>query len=195
MGDTGNLDAISHQTVAILLDRLQRAEAERAALMHEQLRLQRRWRLQNLGLIALVLLTVVSATVAQSYAGRTQSTIAKTDTAPPEQRRAQLLEQLSPEEREKVQAFEQQVSWLSQYMQSMDRFDAGAAVALFLSKMTQSVSAVPEMHREMQLMNVNIAAVPAIVAEMQSINAKLGVMTAAMDSTLGRSGRMMPCSP
>ena len=64
-----------------------------------------------------------------------------------------LMSQLGPEERRKVEEFEPQVTWLSQYMRSHQQFDAGAAVALFLSEMTGSVSAVPEMRKEMRLMN------------------------------------------
>ena len=94
-----------------------------------------------------------------------------------------------------MQEFEESVTWLSQYMRSMDRFDPAAAVALFLSKMTTSVSAVPDMHHEMRVMNTHMSAMPAIVAEMRAINAKLSVMTAAMDSTMGRSGRMAPWMP
>ena len=61
--------------------------------------------------------------------------------------------------------------------------------------MTGSVSAVPEMHHEMRVMNSQMAAVPAIVREMREMNAKLSVMTPATDSTMGCSGRMAPWMP
>ena len=41
-------------------------------------------------------------------------------------------------------------------------------------------------------MNTRMAALAAIVLEMQAINAKLAVIATAMDSTMGRTGRMLP---
>lgn len=55
------------------------------------------------------------------------------------------------------------MSWASQYTRSSPQFDAGAAIAL-----------------------------PFMANEVTGMNAKMGVMTADMDSTLGRAGRMMP---
>lgn len=76
-------------------------------------------------------------------------------------------------------------------MHSMDSFDPAATGVLFLSKITTSVSAVPDM----QVLNTHMVAMPAIAAEMHAIDAKLSVMTAAMDSTMGRNGRMTPWMP
>ena len=95
---------------------------------------------------------------------------------------------------------EPDADWMKNAVEETDgrvnvEHDPAAAVALFLSRMTTSVSAVPDMHREMQVMNTHMSAMPAIVAEMHAINAKLSVMTAAMDSTMGRTGRMAPWMP
>ena len=162
-------------------------------MLLSQRRLLKRSKFQLLVVCGLALLAIVSVSVGQTITDDMRPPMAGA-VATAQQREA-LLSQLSAEDLEKIQAFEQEVTWLSQYMRSMDTFDPAAAVALFLSKMTTSVSAVPEMRREMQVMNTHMAAMPAIVAEMHAINAKLSVMTAAMDSTMGRTGRMAPWMP
>jgi hypothetical protein len=106
--------------------------------------------------------------------------------------RDQLVAMLSAEDRARLLEFEQKVSWVSQYTRSSPQFDAGAAIALLLSDMVKSMDAVPRMHAEMQAMNVKMNALPFLANEVAGMNAKMGVMTADMDSTLGRAGRMMP---
>ena len=110
-------------------------------------------------------------------------------------RREALLSALPADKRRQVEEFAGQVQWLSEFMRASPDFDAGAAVALFLSMMARDVGAVPGMYQEMQVMNARMAAVPAMAAELQGINAKMSVMTSAMDSTMGRAGRMMPWMP
>lgn len=178
-----------------LIAQMQRTEAAQEALLTEQRRMLKRSRHQILGIVVLGLLAIYSIATAQSVGTLVQPSAIGQDTAAAPPDRDALLDQLGPEELRKVQEFEVQVTWLSQYMRSHQQFDAGAAVALFLSKMTSSVSAVPEMRHEMRVMNSHMAAVPAIVGEMREMNAKLSVMTGAMDSTMGRSGRMAPWMP
>ena len=112
-----------------------------------------------------------------------------------EARREALLAVLPADKRRQVEDFSGQVQWLSEFMHASPDFDTGAAVALFLSMMARDVGAVPGMYQEMQAMNARMAAVPAMAAELQGINAKMSVMTNAMDSTMGRAGRMMPWMP
>jgi hypothetical protein len=54
------------------------------------------------------------------------------------------------------------------------------------------MESVPQMHAEMQVMNARMNALPFIANEVAGMNAKMGVITADMDSTMGRAGRMMP---
>jgi hypothetical protein len=104
----------------------------------------------------------------------------------------QLLARLPPEQRTRVQEFERRVGWLSQYLRSSPQFDAGAAIAVFLSDMATAMESVPRMHAEMQAMNAKMNAMPVLANEVAGMNAKMGVVAANMDSTMGRAGRMMP---
>ena len=195
MNEVTHSETPTRAELALLIEQLRRNESTQSALLLSQQRMLRRSRWQLLVVCALALLAIVSVSVGQTAGEGMRPTATMTTAADPAQQREALLSQLSAEDLEKVQEFEGSVTWLSQYMRSMDRFDPAAAVALFLSKMTSSVSAVPDMHREMQVMNTHMSAMPAIVAEMHAINAKLSVMTAAIDSTMGRSGRMAPWMP
>jgi hypothetical protein len=112
--------------------------------------------------------------------------------AAPAPTRDQLMAMLSPEDRARLQDFEQRVSWVSRYTRSSPEFDAGAAIALFLGEIVKSMESVPRMHAEMQAMNAKMNALPFLANEVAGMNAKMGVMTADMDSTMGRAGRMMP---
>lgn len=112
--------------------------------------------------------------------------------APSAQTRDQLMAVLPPEDRARLQDFEQRVSWVSRYRHSSPEFDAGAAIALFLGEIVKSMESVPRMQAEMQAMNTKMNALPFLANEVAGMNAKMGVMTADMDSTMGRAGRMMP---
>ena len=61
--------------------------------------------------------------------------------------------------------------------------------------MGQSMNTMPSMEQQMRTMSGQMGALPAIVAELAQINAKMHVITATMDSTMGRAGRMMPWMP
>ena len=113
--------------------------------------------------------------------------------------RAALKAQLPEDQQRKLVEFEQQVQWISQYMQTWDEGQAGAVVALMLSRIGDNMDAVPEMRDEMHTMNGLMRSMPTIAAEMQRMNANIavitanmGVMTHNMDSTMGRMGRWMP---
>jgi hypothetical protein len=120
------------------------------------------------------------------------SATAQMPAAAPAQTRDQLMAMLPPEDRARLQEFEQRVSWVSRYTRSSPEFDAGAAIALFLGEIVKSMESVPRMHAEMQVMNGKMNALPFLANEVAGMNAKMGVMAADMDSTMGRAGRMMP---
>jgi hypothetical protein len=120
------------------------------------------------------------------------ATTAQVPAASAVQTRDQLMAMLPPEDRARLQEFEQKVSWVSRYTRSSPEFDAGAAIALFLGEIVKSMGSVPGMHAEMQAMNAKMSALPFLANEVAGMNAKMGVMTADMDSTMGRAGRMMP---
>jgi hypothetical protein len=132
---------------------------------------------------------VAPATAQPQPAG---ATTAQVSAAAPAQTRDQLMAMLSPEDRARLEDFEQRVSWVSRYTRSSPDFDAGAAIALFLGEIVKSMESVPRMHAEMQAMNGKMNALPFLANEVAGMNAKMGVMTADMDSTMGRAGRMMP---
>jgi hypothetical protein len=116
--------------------------------------------------------------------------------------RETLIAQLPEENRQRLIGFEQQVQWVSQYMQTWDEGMEGAVVALMLYNMGKSMEAVPKMHEQMKVMNSLMNAMPVMATEMQRMNANMsvitanmGVMTHNMDSTMGRMGRSMPWMP
>jgi hypothetical protein len=106
--------------------------------------------------------------------------------------REQLAATLPSAERARLEQFERKVAWVSQYMRSSPQFDAGATIALFLGDMAKAMESVPLMQAEMQAMNAKMNALPFMANEVAGMNAKMGVITADMDSTMGRAGRMMP---
>jgi len=109
--------------------------------------------------------------------------------------RAQLLAMLPADKQRQLESFEREAAWLTGYMQTWDQGQAGAVVAMMLFKMTQSMDTMPSMEQQMRTMSGQMGALPAIVAELAQINAKMHVITASMDSTMGRAGRMMPWMP
>ena len=110
-------------------------------------------------------------------------------------RRAELIAMLPADKRKELETYEREVSWLSGYMQTWDEGQAGAVVALMLYRMAHSMDTMPSMEQQMRTMSGQMGALPAIVAELNQMNAKMSVITASMDSTMGRAGRMMPWMP
>jgi hypothetical protein len=176
-------------TVFLLARELARAEARCAALAQT-----RRWSLAALAVAASLGfgagVYVTAPAVAQSQMPAGQAPHASSPA--PAANRDQLLAMLPAAERARLEDFEQKVAWISQYTRSSPQFDAGAAIALFLGNMAKAMESVPLMHAEMQVMNAKMNALPFMANEVAGMNAKMGVMTADMDSTMGRAGRMMP---
>jgi hypothetical protein len=110
-------------------------------------------------------------------------------------RRAELLVMLPADKQRLLEKFDREADWVSGYMQTWDQGKAGAVVAMMLFRMAQSMDTMPSMEQQMRTMSGQMGALPAIVAELNQINAKMHVITATMDSTMGRAGRMMPWMP
>jgi hypothetical protein len=110
-------------------------------------------------------------------------------------RRAELVAMLPADKQKELLAFEREVEWLTRYMQTWDPGMAGAVVGIMLFRMAGSMDTMPSMEQQMRTMSAQMGALPAIVAELAQINAKMHVITATMDSTMGRAGRMMPWMP
>ena len=130
--------------------------------------------------------------------------------------RKRLMEALSPEQLERVEDFEQDLQWLSDYIAAYEDFDPGATIALFLSNMASSVEVMPDlfaevraMNDELRTMNGKMDALPVLATDIQGMHAQMGalpvlatevkgmhfymsVMARGMDSTMGEAGRMMP---
>jgi hypothetical protein len=169
----------------------------RAARLETQ---RQRWRLRALAVGIAALLAALSWSVAPSFS--------RAEAAPPDgnaipsmsrdelaAKRAELIAMLPAEKQRELESFEREVVWLSAYMHTWEQGQAGAVVALMLFKMAQSMNTMPSMEQQVRTMSGQMGALPAIVAELAQINAKMSVITASMDSTMGRAGRMMPWMP
>ena len=113
--------------------------------------------------------------------------------------RQKVLAELSPEELEQVEHFEQQLTWVSDYLATYPGFNPGAAMALFLSEMSDAVKVMPamsaevrDMTAEMRAMNEKMSAVPLMANDVHGMHMMMGVMARSVDSTLGETGRMFP---
>jgi hypothetical protein len=184
-----------HQTVRQLIRTLELTEAR-----HE--RAIRRYRLLWLGIIALVVavlyMSIGSGPTAFAQTEPQQGMSAEQPQSSAAKRKA-LIAQLPEEKRQEIEEFQQRVEWVSQYMQTWDEGQAGAVVALMLSRIGDNMDAVPKMHQEMKTMNSLMKSMPIVAVEMQRMNANIslitanmGVMTHNMDSTMGRMGRWAP---
>ena len=184
-----------HQTVRQLIRTLELTEAR-----HE--RAIRHHRLLWLGIIALVVavlyMSIGSGPTAFAQTEPQQGMSAEQPQSSAAKRKA-LIAQLPEEKRQEIEEFQQRVEWVSQYMQTWDEGQAGAVVALMLSRIGDNMDAVLKMHQEMKTMNSLMKSMPIVAVEMQRMNANIslitanmGVMTHNMDSTMGRMGRWAP---
>jgi hypothetical protein len=189
MTDASDADLSLQATVLDLAHALVRSEARREALARRH-----RWSIAGAVLVGALGLAAGAylATPATAQTGGAAQPVLQLSQPTPGPSREQLIAMLPAEERARLEAFEQKVGWLGQYMRSSPQFEPGPAIALFLSQMAQDMGSVPKMHAEMQVMNGKMNALPVLANEVMAINAKLGVIAANMDSTMGRAGRMMP---
>jgi hypothetical protein len=189
-----------NQTVCNLVHSLAQAEARRERAMRRQ-----RWLLFGVAALFVVLFWTGRDPGSIAHAQIPLPSGASNAPLDPQTRarmRESLIDQLPDEEREKLYVFEQEVKWVSQYMQTWDEGMEGAVVALILRDMANSMEAVPGMYEQMQVMNSLMNSMPVVATEMQRMNAQMsvitanmGVMTQNMDSTMGRMGRSMPWMP
>jgi hypothetical protein len=194
------LNEMHHQTVRQLAETLAHVGAR-----HEKAMRRQRWfflLIATLFFLAYYMTKEPSATV---FAQVPAQFSPQTENLDPESRatmREELIKGLPDEKRQRLERFEQEVRWVSQYMQTWDKGMEGAVVALMLYKMSNSMESVPQMYDQMKVMNSLMTAMPAMATEMQRMNANMsvitantGVMTQNMDSTMGRMGRSMPWVP
>lgn len=179
------------ETVRLLVDELRAAQV--------QARRQGR-RLRSLSLVLVGLIAVAGWSSEQPFPpaqAQTPGLVPPTPMSPEERaaRRADLVASLPDDARRKLETFEREVAWLTSYMQTWEEGQAGPVIAMMLFRMSQNMDAMPSMEEQMRTMSAQMGALPAIVAELNQINAKMHVITASMDSTMGRAGRMMPWMP
>ena len=101
--------------------------------------------------------------------------------------RDRLMDALSPEQRAKIEIFERDQQWVSDYIAASERFDPGATIALFLSNMAESVKVMPDlyaevrtmtdqvrnMNDEMRTMNGKMSSIPVLVSEIQGMHTQM----------------------
>lgn len=189
-----------NQTVHELVHTLAQTEAR-----HEREMRQQRWLLLGVVILFAVMFYVSNDSGSSAYAQVPVSSDKTATQLAPQTRaklRADLVAQLPEEKKQRLKTFEQEVTWISQYLKTWDEGMEGAVVALMLSNMAQSMEAVPKMYEQMEVMNSLMNAMPVVATEMQRMNANIsvitanmGVMTHNMDSTMGRMGRSMPWAP
>jgi hypothetical protein len=186
-----------HQTVRKLAQTLVQAEAR-----HERAMRRQRWLFLLFAMLFSLLLYMTKESGAIVYAQAPAQLPSHAQNLDPESRAAardELVKGLPDDKRQRLDRFEQEVKWVSQYMQTWDKGMEGAVVALMLYKMSNSMESVPRMFDQMKVMNSLMTAMPLMATEMQRINANMsvitanmGVMTRNMDSTMGRSMPWMP---
>ncbi len=101
--------------------------------------------------------------------------------------RKRLMAALTPEKRARIEAFEKEQQWISDYIAASPNFDPGATIALFLSDMAESVEVMPHlynevrsmtdevrvMNREMSAMNEKMNALPLLSADIRGMHSQM----------------------
>ena len=101
--------------------------------------------------------------------------------------RQRLLASLSPEERDRVETFEENQQWISDYIAATEGFDPGATIALFLSQMAESVRVMPDLYTEMRSMTEEVR---AMNNEMHTMNGKMDALPVLATDIQGMHGQM-----
>ena len=131
-------EALSRLTIA--MDRLQ-------ARFDASQRADRRIRVVLI--VVLIVLGAVThqvlAPVADLLGKLVQSRPPAMDPAVASVQREKLLRMLPPDERARIERFEEQQRWVSSYLAANPEFHTGPAIALVLSNMAQSVQVMPQM--------------------------------------------------
>ena len=101
--------------------------------------------------------------------------------------RQRLMQALSPKKRAHIEAFEKERRWISHYIAATEDFNHGATIALFLSKMSDSIKVMPDVYNELRFMtkevhimsneirtmNEKMSYIPVLATEVQGMNAKM----------------------
>jgi len=101
--------------------------------------------------------------------------------------RQRLLERLTPEERVGIEEFEERQQWISDYIAASEGFNPGAAIALFLSDMSDSVKVMPELYAEVRSMTEEVR---LMNNEMQAINGKMDSLPVLANEVQGMHVQM-----
>jgi uncharacterized membrane protein (UPF0136 family) len=195
------------------IERLTEAVDKLAVLLEQTnqryLQLQRSQRRMRLGMVAVAVLLLVSA-LRLLDGPRGESRAAPP--APQASAAGETATRLTPAEQAELADFQLRLAKMRTALATLKEGDAPALVALFLHDMSRSLKAMPEMLTQIEGMNnkmsaipfmaaqvrdmnAKMTAVPAMAGEMRAMSAKMGLMTAGIDSTMGRMGRFMSWWP
>jgi hypothetical protein len=189
------------------IERLTEAVDQLAVVLEQAnqrcLRLERSQRRTRLGLVAVGVLLVVSAF---RFLDGPQAELREALPAPQASAPGEAAVRFTPKEQAELADFLARLAKSRAILATLKQGDAPALVALFLYDMSQSLKAMPKMETQMEDMNkkldaipfmatqvrdmnAKMTAVPVMAGEMREMSAKMGLMTAGIDSTMGRMGR------
>ncbi len=113
--------------------------------------------------------------------------MADVDPEAAEAERQRLIASLPAEERSRIERFEEQIKWVSDYMDVYTDFRPGAAITLFLAKMNDSVQVMPAMYAEVRSMQQEMQ---SIDHEIRTMNEKMDALPALANDVQGMNGKM-----
>ncbi len=113
--------------------------------------------------------------------------MADVDPEAAEAERQRLIASLPAEERSRIERFEEQIKWVSDYMDVYTDFRPGAAITLFLAKMSDSVQVMPAMYAEVRSMQQEMQ---SIDHEIRTMNEKMDALPALANDVQGMNGKM-----
>jgi hypothetical protein len=113
--------------------------------------------------------------------------------------RKRLLQELSPEKRASIEAFQKHQQWIADYIAATEDFNPAATIALFLSSMSDSVKVMPDlynelrfmteevrmMNKEVRIMNGKMSYIPVLATEIQGMNTKMTALPAMAGDVKG----------
>lgn len=123
--------------------------------------------------------------ISKSIPGMKQVAVLDADEAAAERQR--LMQALSPERRARIESFEQEQQWVSDYMAASANFDPGATIALFLSQMAESIQVMPGMYAEVKSMSEQVR---LMNAEIQTMNGKMEALPVLASEVQGMRVQM-----
>ena len=101
--------------------------------------------------------------------------------------RARLMQALSPESRARIEVFEKDQQWVSDYIAATDNFNPGATIALFLSSMADSVAVMPGLYAELRTMTEEVR---LMNSEIHTMNDKMNSIPVLATSAQGMQEQM-----